>query len=396
MRKFLLFPGLLLAMTSQLPAQWAPQTAPSGTGNLYSVYALNIAQVAACGFEKILRTTDGGNTWTGNLTVTGVNFYEIHTKENTHWYSLSSNSTWFVKLGNPNGTTLISGKPDSILSLHFFTSGCGVGVGLGGKIEATCDTRVTRTGRTSGTNMLLNAVRFADANTGCAVGSNGTITRTTNAGVNWATVTSGTPQLLNGIHFPSSTVGYAVGNNGTILKTTDAGQTRSTLTSGVANNLYGVCFVDADTGYVCGASGIIRKTKDGGATWSWQSSGTTQTLNSIHFTNATKGWAVGNNGTILVYTGISNGMSEQDAHVNLSVFPNPVQNELTIYPEMEKCAKIELKLADITGKAVAEIFKGECNGQTSFTFDSSSLSPGIYFVMLSVNGHTTATKFVKE
>ena len=378
-------------------AQWAPQTAPSGTGNLYSVFAISSSAVGASGFERVIRTINGGTTWTSNLTISGVSFYELHTAEPTHWYSLALNSSWFVKMGNPTGITLQSGKPDSIFSLHFFTAPCGVAVGLNGKIESTCDTGITWQLRSSGVNSNLLGVWFADANTGCAVGGAGTIVRTTNAGSSWSTIISGTSQTLNGICFPTPTIGYVVGNTGTVLKSTNAGLTWSPLNCGVTNSLNGVFFVDADTGYVVGTGGMIRKTKDGGATWSFNSSGTTQILNSVHFISPTVGWIVGNNGTILKYTGISNGISENDINGGLSVYPNPAKDELHVAFQIQNSSVIDLEVLDITGR-IAQVYKMGTfsKGDKDLSIDVSGLIQGIYFLRTLTSEGTFISRFTKE
>jgi len=297
MKKLLL---LFVIILNDLNAQWVQQTAPVGTGNLYSVFANSSNAVASVGFGKVLRTLNGGTSWTNPISVGNTNFWEVHSANPVRWYSLTQNSSWYVKMSLA-GTTLQSGKPDSILSLHYRTMACAFAVGIAGKIESTCDTGATWSLVNSGTNSDLLAIWFADLNTGCAVGTGGEIRRTTNAGVTWTNSTSGTIENLNGIHFPSSTVGYIVGNTGTILKTTNSGGTWLNLPSGTLANLNGVFFTHIDTGYVVGQNGVIMKTVNGGSTWGNMNSGTNQTLNSVHFATWSDGWVVGNGAIILKY-----------------------------------------------------------------------------------------------
>ncbi len=299
MKKFLL-PFVLLI--NNLNAQWITQPCPS-VNNLFSVFAISPSAVAAAGFTGVLRSINAGGSWSQNVTLGGVNMYEIHTKTTTKWYSLCQNASWFVKTLNPSGVTLQSGKPDSILSLHFMNQACAIAVGTAGKIEATCDTGATWQLRTSTTANALNAVWFANKDTGCAVGVGGTIARTLDAGNTWTTVPSGTPLTLNGIHFPTSLIGFAVGNGGKVIKTNNAGATWTNVPTGVLNTINGVFFIDKDTGYVVGTGGMILKTINSGASWLTMNSGTAQNLNSVHFVTPIDGWAVGNVGTILKYGG---------------------------------------------------------------------------------------------
>jgi hypothetical protein len=318
MKKNLFLLILLAFYTLHSHAQWTSVTPPSGTLNVYSVFAITDNAVAIAGDAKVSRTIDGGLNWTTPLTITGALIYEVHSPEPTHWYSLTRNSTWFIKMGNPAGVVASSGKPDSILSLHFMTGSCGVAVGIGGKIEATCDTGTTWQLRSSATTASLNAVWFADPLTGCACGSFGKITRTQDGGATWDTVSSTVTVQLNGIHFPNATTGYIVGNSGTFLKSTDAGATWTSITTGLTNHLNGVYFQDADTGYIAGTSGLIKKSTDGGLSWITMTTPTTQTLNSIHFATTSVGWAVGNNATIL----------KLDMNTSCSVSANIISNVL--------------------------------------------------------------------
>jgi photosystem II stability/assembly factor-like uncharacterized protein len=386
MKKLLLFISSIFTLS--MNAQWMQQTSPI-SGNLYSVFAINNSACAAAGFQAVIKTTNAGALWSSNITITNVNFFEVHTQNPAKWYALSQNSTWFVKVNNPSGTSLSSGRPDSILSLHFANQACAIAVGTAGKIEATCDTGVTWQLRTSGTTNDLNAIWFADADSGCAVGSTGTIRRTTDAGNSWSTVTSGTTQKLNGIHFPTPSVGYIVGNSGVILKSTNAGKTWTSIPSGVPNSLNGVCFIDQDTGYVVGTAGMILKTTNGGLNWSAHVSGTSNVLNSVHFVSPIDGWAVGNSGTILKYTGIFTGVPSLYADANFNLYPNPAKDKLNITSSGRNTSmKIYNALGEFIGQQTVEY------GDTAI--DISVYQPGVYFIEFNDGSKSAVKKFVKE
>ncbi len=285
---------------SVLYAQWMAQTPPTGTTSLNSVYAISPTSVACAGAQRVIRTLDGGLTWTSPLTLGGVNIYSIHSGYSANWLALTQNTTWMMTVGNPGGITLSSGHPDSIMALHFSTPGCITAVGTTGKIETSCDTGATWQVRVF-TGLTLNSVWYADANTGVACGVFGSIKRTVDGGTTWATVTSGVVQNLNGITFADVLTGYIVGNSGTFLKTIDGGATWTSMPLLIPNSLNGVYFVSADTGYVVGSGGLIRKTVDGGTSWTTMTSNTTQILRSVHFANHTAGWVCGDGGVILKY-----------------------------------------------------------------------------------------------
>lgn len=104
---------------------------------------------------------------------------------------------------------------------------------------------------------------------------------------------------LNALEFSGSKHGWAVGPNGTIIATQDDGASWAQQTSWTNSQLFDLSFVNQTTGWVSGANGIILHTTNGGQTWSPQNSGVTLNLFGIYFTDTNNGWAAGSAGTIL-------------------------------------------------------------------------------------------------
>jgi photosystem II stability/assembly factor-like uncharacterized protein/putative cell wall-binding protein len=215
----------------------------------------------------ILRTTDGGVTW----------------------------------------TKATSGTTRGLRSVRFTDEHTGWAVGDSGTIIATSDGGVTWTKRTSGTTQDLHSVHFTDADTGWAVGGvldtistppSRVVLKTSDGGTTWTTQVSGEQSPLNSVDFVDGSTGWAVGGSGVILHTKNGGSTWTTQTSGTGNMLFSVDFIDGGTGWAVGDSGVILHTANGGATWTSQASGTTGWLESVHFVDANKGWAVGGEGTM--------------------------------------------------------------------------------------------------
>ena len=90
----------------------------------------------------------------------------------------------------------------------------------------------------------LNSICYADADTGYASGPR-SIFKTTDAGANWTQVLSlsTTDAELSSVYFKDINNGYAVGGGGTIIKTNDGGATWTTLSSGTTVNLTSVFFI---------------------------------------------------------------------------------------------------------------------------------------------------------
>jgi len=135
------------------------------------------------GSGTILRTTDGGANWVGQL----------------------------------SGTKLV------LYGVSFSDVNNGTAVGDSGTILRTTDAGTTWMSQSSGTRNRLTGVCFTDAYTGTVVG--GLILRTTNGGTTWAPQSSPASGWLRGVTFTDATTGTAVGDAGTILHTTTGGTT---------------------------------------------------------------------------------------------------------------------------------------------------------------------------
>jgi photosystem II stability/assembly factor-like uncharacterized protein len=141
---------------------------------------------AVGGDGVVLRTTDGGVTWTPQ--------------------------------GGIPGTI-------SLLAVTFLDNDIGTTVGETGHVYRTTDGGDTWTPQESGVNEVLTAVSFSDANHGMAVGYLGNALRTTDGGATWIRQNSKTFMNLQGVHFVDADIGMMVGVGGIILRTTTGGAT---------------------------------------------------------------------------------------------------------------------------------------------------------------------------
>src|SRR5215470_14626255 len=197
-RVLIFFFGITAVRTSSFAQSgWFWQN-PLPQGNtLRGVATLSPSSTVAVGdFGTILRTTDGGATWTPQF----------------------------------SGTTY------RLRGVSFVDANNGTAVGDFGTIVRTTDGGATWTPQTSGTTNALYGVSFVDANTGTAVGDFGTILNTTDGGATWTRQFSGTIDYLYGVSFTDGNTGTAVGcvlvtphprcaGRGAILRTTDGGVT---------------------------------------------------------------------------------------------------------------------------------------------------------------------------
>jgi photosystem II stability/assembly factor-like uncharacterized protein len=259
MKKLFLVFCFLIMLSRITFSQWFWQNPPQWTHFWKVKFVSSTVGWIVGEAGTILKTTNGGTTWTAQTSGAGNNLYCV----------------------------------------SFSDSNTGTVVGSYGKILRTTNGGATWTSQTNGTTLALYGVSFTDANTGTVVGGNGTILRTTNGGTTWTLQTSGTTNFLNGVSFTDINTGTAIGDLGTVLRTTNGGTTWTSQTSGTTKYLYGVSFTDANTGTVVGGNGTILRTTNGGTTWTLQTSGLTDFLHGVSFTDANTGTAVGGFGRIL-------------------------------------------------------------------------------------------------
>ncbi|HET6348643.1 MAG TPA: YCF48-related protein [Candidatus Krumholzibacteria bacterium] len=211
---------------------------------------------AVGGNGLVIRSADGGQTWTSSSPATGT-----------------------------------------LNAVHFVSDQDGWAVGNGGIAVHTTDGGDHWTQTSPGTQNL-NGVFFIDAGHGWMVGDGGKVLRTTNGGATWVTSTPTTAALYD-VFFTDSNLGWAVGK-GVVLRTTDGGSMWSHASPTTAT-LRGVYFADAQTGIAVGSGGVVLRSVNGGTTFT-SSVVSSSDLYSCYLASATRGWAVGETGAILTTT----------------------------------------------------------------------------------------------
>jgi photosystem II stability/assembly factor-like uncharacterized protein len=371
------------------------------TSTLSAIQFVDANTVFASGAGgTVLRSDDGGNTWTSLASssadyLVGLSFSSATTGTivggnpliNTQSVIRTDNlgATWFPQT---TGSTVM------LLGVSFPNANTGWAVGSGGKIFKTTDGGTTWATQTSGVTENLEDAEFVDANTGYIAGDWGRILKTTNGGAAWVAQTSGTNIFLYGISFVNASTGTIVGNAGKILRTTNGGATWASQTSGTTTNLTAVWCVDANIQYAVGWSGIIRKTTNAGTTWTAQTSGTTSDLYGVSFKDANTGIAVGLNGKILRTTdGGTTWSPPSPLPIQLASFTATVLNASTVRLDWRTLSEL-----NNYGFEVQKAFNGENNYQTipgsfipghgtttepqSYTYRDLSASEGIWFYRL--------------
>lgn len=83
-----------------------------------------------------------------------------------------------------------------------------------------------------------------------------------------------------------------------------------------------------------------------------------------------------------------------DANVN--IFPNPSSDFSTITLNLDKASNVEVAIYTVDGALVGKKAYGELNGAMNLPVDMTSLTAGMYFVNVTIDGNTTVKKLVKK
>ena len=383
MKRKTLFLGAFFCFFSlALQAQWATSyTNSSGTRNYCDAKFITTTVGYVLAQEgEVLKTTDGGATWT-------------------------------VKTPVPGTTAAGAGSPKTMASFDFISETTGFVVGQNGLIYKTTDGALTWSaaisigvGSTTGQNPItryLNSIRFYDSNTGFILGNLGTVIKTTDGGTTWNRIIN-EPTSATG--FPNTSSHYYFGSiiDATTLRIAPAfytmgllsGTTLTAATNITTNSTYyGAYFFDANNGYVVGYRGNntyadILKTTDGGTTWTQTintgANNTTAgtTLRSVTFTDTNNGIAVGLLGSVYETSDAGNSWTKNNnalftgagALLNVSKLANGHKFIVGV----NKIFRYSIPV--ITGTATASAFTttyGTASGAQTFSVSGSYLTANL-------------------
>ena len=300
-----------------------------------------------------------------------------------------------------------------------------------------------------GTFGMMGDIVFTSATNGYAIDDYCQLATTTNAGQSWAITAHpcGSGSTMHALCFPTTSIGYACGTNGNVVKTTDGGTTWAAVTPpGIATVAYtAMQFLDANTGYIGGRTGtgqdtfVFKKTVDGGTTWidmkynmissgigkgnaiqsfSFidQNTGYLIVLNKIYkTTDGANSWtldytssvsasnfnkivassnvvmAIGTNGLAARLGGTSSGIAEASPVKELTVYPNPSSNNITLGSFLVANQNAFLEIMDASGRIV------KSEKILTNQIEIGSFSNGIYLgKLISNDGNVYSFKFIKQ
>ncbi len=336
-------------------ANWSKVDLPSGTTvsiqRLYQVSA-DAKTLVASGNGGMIRSTDGGMTWTPLAGPPAEPYYYsfsyipiggsdiLASNYSTLWLSRDAGQSW-AKISMPGGVNSYSFSGDSFRrvdassllasdaqgAMHLskdngqtwtkvFTavdSGSGYYYGqsavvgfadakngfmtdAANKSYATKDGGITWEPKSVGFNGA-RSIQFVNKQAGWLVGGDGRLYKSTDLGQSWTNVATASGVSLTAAYFQTELLGWSQRYSGAqFAYTRDGGKTwtEMSLPNGVISMRLG-----EQSWVAVGNTGGVYVSTDSGATWNAAYTGTTAALLSLTFTDAKTAWAVGAEGTLL-------------------------------------------------------------------------------------------------
>lgn len=238
-----------------------------GTLSFRDVHAIDAEHVLACGYDGMLiKTNDGGTSWTEVSVGTTENLRRMHFISETEGWLVGSDGVMFKTTdGGDTWQSLTSGVSVSLYGVFFVNKTLGFAVGKDDHVLKTTDGGATWTTNVLNTNEDLNSIVFKDENTGWITGKDNVLMATTDGGNTWTNQSislDSSGDDFNDIVMVSETNIIAVADDHQLAVSEDSGNTwaiidlEAKLSTPISDHFEGV---DAYAGkaIVVGEKGIV-------------------------------------------------------------------------------------------------------------------------------------------
>ncbi|HET8645395.1 MAG TPA: YCF48-related protein, partial [Vicinamibacteria bacterium] len=214
------------------------------------------------GVGRIVRSTDGGRTWQVQYSVEGAYMDGLHVIDAQNVIAMGQIPLGprFLLRTSDGGQTWTNVAPSQAVAMDADFVDGNTGWVVGGRIYKSTNGGQTWTEQFTPDD-LLYAVSFGDALRGWAVGWGPTLLRTTDGGLTWTPQSAGAPgNALFAVEALGPDVAWIAGTDGFVARTTDGGQTWQPESAPGNGGLpfEALRFLDAERGWV-GGIGIWQR-----------------------------------------------------------------------------------------------------------------------------------------
>ncbi len=397
----------------------------SGTDStLDDVYFVNNDIGYACGWNTVLKTTDGGTNWLP-LTTGFANYYLNVRFINADTGFVSGFVSGVILKTTDGGSTWSNIGPNitdkKTYGTWFLSADTGL-IAMGDYnppiYPTMCNSKILKTHNGGATwdtvyssALWISYFSFPTHSVGYATRNDGHVLKTTDGGDTWSVLDSLTHFWMSGVSFLNSDTGFvgAGGCNsgaalGEIWKTTDAGTNWlpvfSSVSSDSINGGYRLFLVNANTTYNLGGSydctgvgGKLFKSTDGGSNWNKEIT-PRDSIMSMYFTSETNGYAVGSNGGIIKYGYPPSEVNSLIGSQFGFAYPNPATSVLNITAAATDLAATTVVVYSMVGTE----FDVKCTFTTAnkILLDIGDLPSGLYFYKIRNSSNTATHRFIKQ
>jgi len=347
---------------------------------------------------RFMKTTNGGGNWTGIDIGTNLTTYKMYINGTTIIASADNGLIFKSTNNGSNWTRIPTSTTQPLYSLFFTSASEGWAVGGGGVVLHTVNTGANWTSMVVDANTTFNTIDGFSSTELLIAGTNGKVYKSINGGANWTLIGTGTSNTINSIKKFGSTFMGLTGKNGLVMYSTNKGDTWVNI-SNSSFDFSDIAFVDDTHFYVCGNAGRIYYTQNRGTSWFYQYTADEHNLIGINFTDATHGFSIGNGGTILRTLtagtiGVGNITTTIPTEYKINQnYPNPFNPVTKISYDISKSGIVKIKIYDILGREIQTLVNQvQEPGSYSIEFNGNTLSSGIYFYRLEINGFSESKK----
>lgn len=404
-------------LTSQY--QWLPLPhAPVTTNKHDDVFFINETSgwlVTRDG--KIIKSTDGGDSWRETLSLIGVRLRCIGFADSLRGWAGKfqvNPSTQFALLETKDGgerwndvKNIPAPVPSGMCALFTgfdpYIYGCGRYAGPPIFIKSTDGGATWISKDLSAISSMLIDIHFFNPDTGIIAGAydnRAAILLTTNGGESWNRIytSSHDDEWCWKISFPTRNDGFVslqtFQDSVFFLQTSDGGFTwreRLFLKAGGLYSPQGIGFITPSVGWIgaypnfgTNRSEATYKTTNGGKTWAIDL--TSKNINRFRWLNDTLGFAAGN--TVYRYsknpTGILEHSQKPSSILLEQNYPNPFNPSTTIRFQLPSMSFVSLRVFDVLGREAAVLLQDDelQAGSYSIPFSGVGLTAGVYYYRL--------------
>lgn len=391
---------------SQSIDDWVIQPLLTNTTEfLWGVHFVDSLNGWCAGFNTILHTTDGGQTWIKQNINNGSHYLrDVFFTDALHgwvvggyFYYHPYGAVFYTSNGGDDWVLQSESDQWVFYGIYMQDYQKGWIAGGGGNISGICilhtinggENWVTQYSNSSITE-ILEDISFCNESTGWAVGSSGTVVKTSDGGNNWTVQNTYTPGYIREVQAISNLTAYACGTTGRFFFTNDGGSNWNYLQLPGEENLNSLYFLNENTGWMVGDLGSLFYTTNGGMNWNGLYFEFDEFLHHVFFSDPEHGWIVGQNELILKTSNGGGLVTTSDrpiilnSEMDVTIWPNPTSGEFELIFSLQRPENINISIYNNKGDMVMNVKKEKLNpGSHSIKTAIPGNQPeGIYMVRL--------------